>query len=336
VRINSNLISRRSALAMGGSLALATALRLKGLAAAEPEPLIDAHHHYFPPAWMAKRKQEIIESGGARFYTSPWTAQGDIEAMDKAGCRTSLVSCGGPGVWNGDVQSSRVVAREVNDFGAGMVRDYPGRFGLFASIPLPDTDGSLKEIEYAFDTLKADGIGLWSNFDGRFLGDPGFAPVYEELNRRKAVVYVHPKVTSDLNDAADPLRTLTITWENTARTVISLLNSGTLMRFPDMKFIFSHGGGLFPMLAPRIAANSPEKMAALRGLYVDTAQMGANPAVWAALRAFADPTHVLFGSDYPYAVEGMQQGLGRMDVTASEAVAIRHGNVEKLFPRLRT
>lgn len=284
---------------------------------------------------MAKRKPEILESGGARFYTSPWTPQADIEAMDKAGCKTSLVSCGGPGVWNGDVESSRVVTREVNDFGAGMVRDFPGRFGLFASVPLPDTDGSLKEIAYAFDTLHADGIGLWSNFDGRFLGDPGFAPVYEELNRRNAVVYVHPKVTSDLNDAADPLRTLTITWENTARTVISLLNSGTLMRFPNVKFIFSHGGGLFPMLAPRIAANSPEKMAALRGLYVDTAQMNANPAVWAALRAFADPTHVLFGSDYPYAVEGMQQGVVHMDVTSTEAAAIRHGNAEKLFPRLR-
>ena len=334
--MEANLISRRSALRLGGSFALAAAFRLKGLAAAETDPIIDVHHHYFAPSWMAKRKKEILESGGAKFYTtSPYTPQADIEAMDKAGCKTSIVSCGGPGVWNGDVESSRVVTREVNDFGAGMVRDFPGRFGLFASLPLPDTDGSLKEIEYAYDTLKADGIGLWSNFDGRFLGDPGFAPVYEELNRRKAVVYVHPKVTSDLNDAADPLRALGITWQNTARTVISLLNSGTLTRFPDVRFIFSHGGGLFPMLAPRIAGNSPEKMAALRGLYVDIAQMSANPGVWAALRAFAAPTHIMFGSDYPYAVEGMQQGLGRMEVTATEAVAIRHGNAEKLFPRLR-
>src|SRR5579862_8463158 len=115
--MKSDLISRRGALAIGGSFALAAALQLKGLAAAETEQLIDAHHHYFPPAWMAKRKQEIIESGGARFYTSPWTPQADIEAMDKAGCRTSLVTCGGPGVWNGDVESSRVVAHEVNDFG---------------------------------------------------------------------------------------------------------------------------------------------------------------------------------------------------------------------------
>ena len=166
--------------------------------------------------------------------------------MDKTGCATAIVTCGGPGTWNGDAELSRSVSRDVNEFGAGMVRDHPGRFGFFASVPLPDTEGSLKEIEYSLDTLKADGILLWSTFDGRFLGDPGFAPVLEELNRRKAVVYVHPKLTSDLNDANDPLRALGINWENTTRTISSLLSSGMLMRLPDVKFIFSHGAGCFP------------------------------------------------------------------------------------------
>src|SRR5579863_4635222 len=199
-----NLVSRRAALGMGGSLALAAGTGLKSLAAAEAGKLIDVHHHYFAPAWLTKFKKEIVESNGERFFK--WTVQTALDEMDKSGCSTAIVTCGGPGTWNGDVEASRSASREVNEFGARMVKDHPGRFGFFASVPLPDTEGSLKEIEYALGTLKADGILLWSDFDGRFLGDPGFAPVLEDLNRRKAVVYVHPKVTSSLNDATDPLR----------------------------------------------------------------------------------------------------------------------------------
>jgi len=330
--MESNLISRRTALAMGGSLAFAAGTGLKSLVAAESGQLIDVHHHYFAPAWMVKRQKEIAESSGARFAS--WTVQTALDEMDKSGCATAIVTCGGPGTWNGDVESSRTVSREVNEFGAGMVRDHPGRFGFFASVPLPDTEGSLKEIEYSLDTLKADGILLWSSFDGRFLGDPGYVPVLEELNRRKAVVYVHPKVTSEINDAGDPLRALGINWENTTRTIISMLNSGILMRLPDVKFIFSHGGGLLPMVAARLAGKSPEKMAALRNLYVDTAQTTTNPGAWGALTAFAEPSHVMFGSDFPYVADGLQLGLTHVKLSASEAAAIAHGYAEKLIPRL--
>jgi predicted TIM-barrel fold metal-dependent hydrolase len=327
-----NLISRRSALAMSGSLALAAGTGLKSLRAAESGGLIDVHHHYFAPAWMAKFKREIAASNGARFAS--WTVQTALDEMDKTGCATAIVTCGGPGTWNGDRDASRSVSRDVNEFGAGMVRDHPGRFGFFASVPLPDTEASLKEIEYSLDTLKADGILLWSNFDGRFLGDPGFAPVLEELNRRKAVVYVHPKLTSDLNDANDPLRALGINWENTTRTISSLLSSGILMRLPDVKFIFSHGAGLLPTVAVRLAGNSPQKLAALRGLYMDTAQTTTNPGAWGALTAFAEPSHVLFGSDFPYVGDGLQLGLTRVKLSPNEATAIARGYAQKLIPRL--
>jgi predicted TIM-barrel fold metal-dependent hydrolase len=330
--MESTLISRRTALAMGGSLALAAGAGLKSLAAAEPGRLIDVHHHYFAPAWMTKFKKEIAESKGERFAS--WTVQTALEEMDKTGCSTAIVTCGGPGTWNGDVQASRSVSREVNEFGARMVRDHPGRFGFFASVPLPDTEGSLKETEYALDTLKADGILLWSNFGARYLGDPGFAPVLEELNRRKTVVYVHPKLTSDLNDANDPLRALGINWENTTRTIASMLNSGILMRLPNVKFIFSHGAGLLPTVAARLAGRSAEKLAALRGLYMDTAQTTTNPGAWAALNAFAEPSHVLFGSDFPYVGDGLQLGLTRVKLSPSEAAAIARGYAEKLIPRL--
>ena len=331
-QISRNPIDRRAALALGGALALAAGSGLKPLSAAPSERLIDVHHHYFTPSWMAKRQKEIAESSGARY--AGWTVQTALDQMDQSGCAMAVVSCGGPGTWNGDLESSRIVTREVNEFGAGMVRDYPRRFGFFASVPVPDTEGSLKEIAYALDTLKADGILLWSDFDGRFLGDPGFSPVLEELNRRKAVVYVHPKVTSSLNDATDPLRALGINWQNTARTISSLLSSGVLMRLPDVKFIFSHGGGLLPVIAARLAGNSPEKLAALRRFYFDTAQTTVNPGAWAALMAFADPSHIFFGSDFPYVDDGLKLGLTHVKLSPNQAAAIAHGNIEKLIPRL--
>jgi len=317
---------------MSGSLALAAGTGLRSLVAAESGRLIDVHHHYFAPAWMAKFKKEIAESNGERFAS--WTVQTALEEMDKSGCATAIVTCGGPGTWNGDVQASRSASRDVNEFGARMVRDHPGRFGFFASVPLPDTEGSLKEIEYSMDTLKADGILLWSNYGTRYLGDSGFAPVLEELNRRKAVVYVHPKLTSDLNDANDPLRAWGINWENSTRTIASMLNSGILMRLPNVKFIFSHGAGLLPTVAARLAGKSPEKLAALRGLYMDTAQTTTNPGAWGALTAFAEPSHILFGSDFPYVGDGLQLGLTQVKLSPSETAAIAHGYVERLIPLL--
>ncbi len=331
--MESNLISRRTALAMGGSLALAAGTGLKSLAAAEAGKLIDVHHHYFAPAWMTKFKKEIIESHGERFFS--WTVQTALDEMDKTGCDTAIVTCGGPGTWNGDVQASRTASRDVNEFGARMVKDHPGRFGFFASVPLPDTEGSLKEIDYAMGTLKADGILLWSNYGTRYLGDPGFAPVLEELNRRKLVVYVHPKLTSDLGDEKDPLRALGINWENTTRTISSMLSSGILMRLPDVKFIFSHGAGLLPMVAARFAGKSPEKLAALKGLYMDTAQVTPNAGAWGALTAFAEPSHILFGSDFPYVADGLSLGLKSVKLSPTEATAIARGYAQKLIPRLR-
>ena len=324
-------VTRRQALALGGSLA--AGLGLNSLKAAEPGKLIDVHHHYFAPAWMNRFKKEVEESNGARFLS--WTPQTALDEMDKTGCSTAIVTCGGPGTWNGNIEASRAASREVNEFGARMVADHRGRFGYFASVPLPDTEGSLKEIDYAMGTLKADGILLWSNYGTRFLGDPGFAPVLEDLNRRKLVVYVHPMVISAMNDADDPLKALGSNWENTTRTISSMLSSGILLKLPDVKFIFSHGAGLLPTVAVRLAGKSPEKLAALKRLYMDTAQTTVNPGAWAALNAFAEPSHIMFGSDYPYVADGLQLGLKGLKLSSASATNIARGYAEKLIPRLR-
>jgi predicted TIM-barrel fold metal-dependent hydrolase len=149
--------------------------------------IIDVHHHYFAPVFVARRREQILESGGTNVIS--WTPQTSLDQMNAAGVTTAILSSVGPGVWYGkdSVENNRAMAREMNEFGVRLATDHPGRYGLFASLPLPDAEGSLSEIEYAFATLKADGVGLWSNFDGRFLGDALYVPVFEELNRRRSV-----------------------------------------------------------------------------------------------------------------------------------------------------
>src|SRR5579863_1138427 len=149
---------------------------------------IDVHHHFVPP----KYKEVVSRKRPLQPCMEAWTVQGSVEDMDKAGVAKSLVSITLPGLNFGNVDEARRLTRICNDYAMEMSRNYPGRFGLFAALPWPDIDGSLAEIEYALDTLKADGIGLYTSYGNRWLGHVDFAPLFQELNRRKAVVYTHP------------------------------------------------------------------------------------------------------------------------------------------------
>src|SRR5262245_28894544 len=168
--------------------------RLPRRAGAEPDEAHRCPQHIVPPFWFEEVKDRIAAQGGGRIIPTwyGWSPQRALEDMDKNGVATALISMTTPGIWFGDVAQGRRLARAYNEFAVNIVREHPGRFGLFATLPLPDTEGSLKEIEYAFDTLKADGIGLMTSYGDKWLGDPSFLPVLEELNRRKAVIYVHP------------------------------------------------------------------------------------------------------------------------------------------------
>ena len=161
--------------------------------------IIDTHHHIYPPKHTANYLKRIVDDAAdvpSSVYTN-WTPRFSLDQMDQNGVATAITSISSPGVWFGNNDEGRRNAREVKQYGAQMVRDYPGRFGMWGSIPLPDTDGSLHEIQHVYDVLKLDGVGLLSSYeaDGKLLGDPKFAPVMDELNRRKAVVFVHPTVT---------------------------------------------------------------------------------------------------------------------------------------------
>ena len=298
---------------------------------------IDVHHHFIPP-----RHLEAILAQRESGRTPPWSPEMALDEMGRNGVATSICSLVQPGVWMGDLQKSRTLARECNEYGARMATDHPGRFGYFAAIPLPDADGSLRELEFALDTLKADGIGLMTSFDDKYLGDPAFAPVYEELNRRRAVVYVHPTQPGCCTGLVPGVTVSTIEYAtDTSRTIASLVFSGTAAKYPNIQWVFSHGGGTVPFLVGRFERLAIERklaggaLPALRKFCYETAQANHKGAL-DALLAIIPASNVLFGSDYPLRpVSENVEGLGAYSFTAAQRRAIERENAERLMPRLR-
>ncbi|MPZ58047.1 MAG: amidohydrolase family protein [Rhizobiales bacterium] len=312
---------------------------------------IDTHHHLFPPKWLAEHTDDIIAVAPGIPPTAAleWTPQKSIDGMDRVGIETAILSIATPGTWFGNVTEARGLTRHCNEYGARLIADYPRRFGMFASLALPDVEGSLREIEHAYDVLKLDGAGLMTSYDGKWPGDPSFVPVFDELNRRKAVVYFHPTCppfARNLIPEVPPAITEFVF--DTTRAINSLLYSGTLSRCPNIRFIFSHGGGTVPFLADRIASLARRPNAAdlraripqgveyeLRKLYYDVVSVTGNLHGMRALIGLADPSHLLFGTDFPYyRVNQVDDGSAMSQIPELEARAINRDNALALFPRL--
>jgi predicted TIM-barrel fold metal-dependent hydrolase len=268
---------------------------------------INVHHHFLPPSYLKTIEERRLLGGGRQrsVATAGRTPAADLDQMDAAGIALAIGSVSIPGIWFGDIGLARRMAREWNDYAATVVRDHPGRFGFFGVIAPPDIEGSLLEIEYALDVLKADGIALLSSYDGRWLGDAEFRPIMSELNRRHAIVFVHPASTEGPSPPGIKPHVLEGPFDTT-RTVMSLLVNGVLSSCPDIRFIVAHGGGAIPYLAGRVATLSdgsgpmhPDRMREqLTRLYFDTALTMNQPAL-AALTAFASPSRIVLGTDSP-------------------------------------
>jgi predicted TIM-barrel fold metal-dependent hydrolase len=307
---------------------------------------IDFHHHVVPPKWLAAKRDFIIRGG--RFDDRPllnWSPERSIEEMDKSGIRTAFLSLSSPGVWFENIDESRGLARDANEFAAQAVSDHPRRFGTFAALPLPDVDACLREIEYALDTLKADGIGLLTSYGGQYLGDPAFKVIFDELNRRNAVVYTHPTGGACCKNVIPGVpRAVEEFAFDTTRTITSLLYAGTFARCQNIKFVFSQGGGTLPFLADRIALPvfaGPGAAEQLRKLYFETNTVTNAPSM-AALLKFVPVTQLLLGTDYPYtptcitAVNSLHKLVQDGGLTAAEARAIEFESALRLFPRLKS
>jgi 6-methylsalicylate decarboxylase len=303
---------------------------------------IDTHHHVFSPAYVA----ELAKANQAPPIVRNWSIAKTLDDMDKAGVATSIVSVTTPQVGFVDAANARRIARESNEWAARLNSDHPGRFGSFAMLPMQDADSALREIEYSMDTLKADGIGLLTSYEDKWLGHPSFAPVMDELNRRKAILYTHPTAANCCrNVLADVPPTVIEFGTDTTRTITDIVFSGTAARCPDLKFIFSHAGGTLPFLTerlikmpildPKLAPRVPKGvMHELKRFYYDTA-WAAHPGALASLTKLVDVSQILLGSDYPYRTGADNvQGLSEYGFSASDLRAIERGNALRLIPRL--
>ena len=281
------------------------------------------------------------------FTPRPWTPATSLDMMDKAGVATAMLSPVQRLVMDSmseRSEKSRSLARQSNEYAAQLVRDHPGRFGIFAALPLPDADASLKEIAYAMDTLKADGIALWTSYMDKWVGDPAFWPAYEELNRRNAVVFYHPARASCCRKL--PGQSGILEYDiDTARAIDSLLWNGTLSKFPNVRHIFSHSGGAFTVLAARIMDDFPKNRAdkvpngveyEIKKLFFDTAHASKAPAL-DALKDIVPVSQIMYGSDVP--LRNYDLTDPGLDVypgfSENDWKAVNRGNAERLFPRLK-
>jgi 6-methylsalicylate decarboxylase len=343
-------LSRRGVIGGAAAFGVAAALFVKPSAATPTATLIDTHHHCFPPAYQ-KAWLEWEEARKIPHFPSQvaWSKSRAIAEMDEAGIRTAVLSIAStPGVWfDLDAESASQMARDCNDYAAEWMREKPGRFGLFATLSMIDIDRTLKEIEYAFDTLKADGIGMQSSYGDKWLGNSKYKPVFDELNRRGAVVYVHPLVADCCGTlSVGALPAVIEVPHDTTRCVTSLLLSGGLARWREIQWLFSHAGGTIPMMAARIDAFYGKRanlkefapdgiLGEFRRLNYDTANATSMPTI-AALTKLVPASQITYGSDYPYFGLGQFKTLEGTGLSGSELESIGSGNATRLIPRLRS
>jgi len=316
--------------------------------------VIDCHHHFTAPGYLKAlaSKEGQYRQGFTPYFNynvlKSYSPAKDVELMDQEGVATCMLSCTTPGIWFGDPAESAALAREMNEFGAKMVSDYKGRFGFFALLPMPTVDVSLKEIEYALDTLKADGVGIMTSYGNRWLGDPTFRPILDELNRRKAIVYTHPIDAPCCSGVLPGVNPTTIEYNtDTSRTIFSLISSDAATRYSDIKFIFSHAGGTMTSLIERFGVGAPDtindalaatpapnsRLYHLKRFYYDTAQ-SVNVVQMRGLKTIAGAGQIVFGTDYPFQNAARTlKGLDQCGFSANELQGIHRGTAAKLLPK---
>jgi predicted TIM-barrel fold metal-dependent hydrolase len=307
---------------------------------------IDVHHHLIPPFYLEEYRERIAAVRGGTISPAwlNWSPERALAAMDAARVSVAVLSLSQPGVWFGDPVAARRTARQVNEYAAGLARTHRGRFGFFAVLPLPDQDASLAELAHALDVLKADGIGLLTSYGDKWLGNPAYEPVFAELDRRRAVVFVHPTTPlccrSLLPDVAPVIAEVP---QDTARAITNLLFTGTFARYRKIRFIFTHAGGNMPMVLGRMKQYGPANLATLApaGIeselqrhYYDLAGTANRPAV-AAISSIVPASRLLLGSDNPYIPLGETVAdLETLGLSRGDLQAIRRDNALALLPGL--
>ncbi|MEU0493873.1 amidohydrolase family protein [Mycobacterium sp. NPDC006124] len=316
---------------------------------------VDFHHHFMPTTMLTSGLFGSTAGWRFREDRGDWTPQVSVDVMDELQIDTAILSI------PNDIESRlpentrRHVARELNTLTRQAVDDYPGRFGLFAHLPTPtDLDAALEELTYALDVLGADGITLTNVYgvgeEARSLGDPIFEPLWAELDRRRALVFLHGEQTPGRNRAPSKYLPTPVseTPNETYKGAADLVTSGRKRQFPNVRIILSHSGGSTPVLAARVAAlgafhldcnlSADEIIADFRSFYYETALSGFETNL-EALESFVEPEHILFGTDFPAAnPKTIRWFTHNVDVYFEDRPDMRarvmHDNAYGLLPRL--
>jgi predicted TIM-barrel fold metal-dependent hydrolase len=310
---------------------------------------IDTHHHMLPDFFWQETDNAHAPVGGLAPH--PWSADASLTFMDAAGIDIAVLSVSTPGVHTGDAARASAMARRCNEFAARLVKTHPDRFASFACVPLPAVDAALEELAYAFDVLRLDGCVLFTNSNGVYLGDAALEPFFQELERRKAVVFVHPNPSPDATAHSLGLPDNLLDFPtDTNRAVAQMHYTGRFARTPSVKYIFAHAGGSIPYLAARFAIidemdfipGAEQRGTAadmFRRMYWDTALAASDP-VLRMLRDVAGITQVLYGTDFPYQRQDLaaqsKQVLQRAALSDVERDAMLGGNALRLLPRLNS
>jgi predicted TIM-barrel fold metal-dependent hydrolase len=328
----------------GAALGLsAMGLAPKAFAQAKAER-IDVHHHVVPPTWLDA--MNLIGRSNPPLLS--WSVQKTLDDMDKGGVATSIVSPTTPQTIPLGTAAAVRVARESNEFAKKLMADHPGRFGIFATLPLPHIDESLKEIAYVFDTLKVDGVGIMTNYGDKWLGYSYFDPIWEELNRRKATVYTHPTDANCCVNLVQGVSQSTLEWgTDTTRSIVNMIFSGTSQKYRDINWIWSHGGGVLTSIAERIlvqAVSTPpykgrftreSVQAELNRFYYDTAQVSLTGTL-AALAKLVPVSQIVYGTDFPYRTAADHTKGVTAVFSGDDLKKVDRDNALRLVPRLRS
>jgi predicted TIM-barrel fold metal-dependent hydrolase len=308
---------------------------------------IDVHAHYLPDAYRAAAEAAGHSMPDGFFELPEWDERRHLDVMDHLGIAVSMLSISSPGIHFGDDEAARELARRVNEDGRRAVDGHPGRFGLLASLPLPDVAGAIDEIAFCYDELGVDGIALLTHVGGTYLGDPVLEPVFDELDRRHARLFIHPTspVCWEHTSFGRPRPMLEFFFDTT-RAVVNLVLNGTIARHPNIEVIVPHVGATLPVVVDRIAAFSmvlgdvdpaTDVYADLGRLHFDLAGF-ALPRQLDALLALTTVEHLHYGSDYPFTPDGIVEILSQqLDATGDppgSLVRTATGNTRRLFPRL--
>jgi 6-methylsalicylate decarboxylase len=307
---------------------------------------IDVHFHHIPPFYS----EAVYEAGrGPAIGRYPeWTPQLALELMDSHGIEVALTSLAQPGVGFGTAASAQALARRCNDYAADLVARWPRRFGAFATVPMWSTDGAIEEVARCLDVLGFDGVSLFASYEEKFLGDPWFDPVLEMLNARGAVVFVHPGLHPSSKGLALPWPGFMMEYLfDTTRAVVNLIFSGAIERFPRIRFILPHAGGLAPYFAWRLSVSPmidkrlprlsrDQVFEGLAHFWYDNA-LSPGEQTFGSLDHVARPERVVFGTDYPFANPGVIAEAVKTHesgfLSDARRAAIDRSNALALFPK---